>query len=180
MKREIKEVALKSRYFISDHETCALTLRAQVPPELPPEGHSEMVARMPPDLMRVEPHWALVGSSQQIGEHRNAVTTCAEPWNYSACARPELNDLAFDRYWYWLRVRVSQVKGSPLLSLYDPIRNVIAKEIAIAPSDDASDYYFELRDNVHRVLLLRNGPLRGQSAVEFAGFDLIRMPIAPA
>jgi hypothetical protein len=55
-----------------------LTLRALVPPESPPEGLSEAIV-----LMRVEPVWALVGSSQETRDG-NEVTTSVEPWSYSA------------------------------------------------------------------------------------------------
>jgi hypothetical protein len=177
-KEAIHHEARNSRHFLIDPRTGALTLRPHVPPPLPPETLTEVVATIPPALIRVEPGWALVGSSQEVRQALTVVTTSADPWSYSAWAHPDLADLVRDRYWYWLKIRVSRAAGSPLLSLYDKTRNTLRSEISVVPSEVARDYYLELSDDVHRGLLVRNGPLAARSVIAFAGLALVRVPIS--
>jgi glycosyltransferase involved in cell wall biosynthesis len=177
-KPTIAHEARQSRHFIIDPRTQALTLRPHVPPASPPENLSEVVATMPLDSIRVEPEWASPGSTQDVRQALNVVTTSAAPWSYSAWAQPDLPDLARDRYWYWLRIRVSRASGSPLLSLYDSTRNTIRSEIPVLASEVPRDYFLELSDDVHRGLLFRNGPSPEKSVVAFAGLHLVQMPIA--
>ena len=65
--------------------------------------------------------------------------------------------LSFDREWYWVKVTVSHVAGKPMLSLFNPHRNVLSEEVGLTEADDARDYYFEFRNNGFKSLLLRNG-----------------------
>lgn len=69
----------------------------------------EVLATLPLNLIRVEPEWASVGSTQEAHEALNVVTTSADPWSYSAWAHPDPPDLARDQYWYWLSVPASEV-----------------------------------------------------------------------
>jgi hypothetical protein len=174
----IEHEARLSRHFLIDPRTHRLTLRRHVPPACPPENHCELVVTMPVSSIRIEPEWASAGSTQEVRHAVNVVTTSADPWSYSACAHLDLAHLARDRYWYWLRVRVSRTGGAPMLSLYDMTRNTLRSEISVPASEAAQDYYLELSDDLHRALLVRNGPLPERSVVAFAGLDLLRMPIA--
>jgi hypothetical protein len=115
-----------------------------VPPESPPEDLCEVLATLPLDLIRIEPEWASVGSSQEVHEALNVVTRSAHPWSYSAWAHPDLPDLTRDRHWYWLRIRVARAAGSPSLSLYDRARNTLRSETSVPASEVARDYYLEL------------------------------------
>lgn len=174
----IEQEARQSRHFLIDPYTHALTLRPHVPPESPPENLFEVVATLPLDSIHVEPEWASVGSTQEIHEALNVVTTSAHPWSYSAWAHPDLPDLARDQYWYWLRIRVARAAGSPLVSLYDRTRNTLRSEISVPASEVARDYYLELSDDLHRGLLVRNGESPERSLVAFADLAVLRMPIA--
>ena len=165
----------KSRHLDFDPVSCSLSERKNVPPRIPPKELSNVIRSLSPDCMKIEPQWAFGGAAKVRRWGRTVFTTPPASWNYAAIA--PFDDLAFsiDRDWHWVKVTVSDVAGTPMLSLFDPHRNVLSDEVALAEGTGARDYYFEYRNNGCNSLLLRNGKGTRPSSVGIRVIEILAM-----
>jgi hypothetical protein len=169
----------KSRHFDFDHASQRLIERENVPPPVPPKDVASVIRSMRPDMMEITPHWASGGATKARRWGRTVFTTPPASWNYAAMAPLDFPGLSFDREWYWVKVTVSHVAGKPMLSLFDPHRNVLSEEVGLTEANDARDYYFEFRNNGFKSLLLRNGEAPKPSSVGIRAIEILAMQARP-
>jgi glycosyltransferase involved in cell wall biosynthesis len=169
----------KSRHFDFDHASQRLIERENVPPPVPPKDVASVIRSMRPDMMEITPHWASGGATKARRWGRTVFTTPPASWNYAAMAPLDFPGLSFDREWYWVKVTVSHVAGKPMLSLFDPHRNVLSEEVGLTEANDARDYYFEFRNNGFKSLLLRNGEEPKPSSVGIRAIEILAMQARP-
>ena len=175
----IEDLVGKSRHFDFDPASQRLTERPNVPPLVPPKDVASVIRSMRPDTMEITPHWASGGATKARRWGRTVFTTPPASWNYAAMAPLDFPGLSFDREWYWVKVTVSHVAGKPMLSLFNPHRNVLSEEVGLTEADDARDYYFEFRNNGFNSLLLRNGEAPQPSSVGIRAIEILAMQARP-
>jgi glycosyltransferase involved in cell wall biosynthesis len=175
----IEWLASKSRHLEFDRASQRLTERQNLPPLVPPKDLASVVRSMGADAMKIEPQWASGGSIKARRWGRTIFTTPRASWNYAAMGLLDVSGLSFDREWHWVKVTVSHVAGNPMLSLFDPRRNLLAGEVALKEAKDNRNYYFEYRDHDFSSLLLRNGEQARPSSVEINAIEILAMPVRP-
>jgi len=175
----IEYLAKKSRHLDFDRASQRLTERENVPPRVPPKAHASVIRSMGAEAMKIETDWASGGATRTRRWGRTVFTTPRQSWNYAAMAPLNLPTLSFDQEWHWVKVTVSHVAGTPMLSMFDPQRNVLAEEIELAATHDARDYYFEYRNNGCNSLLLRNGKTAQPSSVGIRAIEILAMQPRP-
>lgn len=174
----VKSLVQKSRGLFWDQASQRVGVRKNVPPAVPPAGMAKEVFRAEPGMTRAMPHWVTAGAKVTPGPRRVDIVTPQGPWHYAAVTELDYSKVSMGgANWNWLRVTVNDVRGCPMLSLFNPSANEISSEVRACDNVGVRDYYFDLYDPAFAQLLIRNGGVNAVSSVRILGVTILTMPV---
>ena len=178
------EFAANSARFHPSPTTAAETLqpgatpRNDVAPQPPPRAATGVV-RIELAELHAEPQWESAGASCVRHSDRVVITTPPAAWHYAATVPLPALQAPPDMTWHRLKLSVSSVTGTIMVSLFDPQTNALLDETPLRTGNQPADYYVELRNPAHRLILLRNGPSAQASSAAIHGIELLATRITP-
>jgi hypothetical protein len=172
----LKRFAHASRHFTWDEREHRLRERSNVKPMAPPPSASLLHSVELPTAVVIDDKWSMDGASTTTLGKRAVISTPVDPWHYAAVLKVPIANLDLRSTWAWLKVRIHQTKGLPMLSLFSKQSDEIVGERPAQAENGGVDFFFDLFSHSLDHLLVRNGSIPQTSELEIESVELWGCP----